>query len=108
MILKLNSVPESVEQFNNLRNLFQSIYLPIPEPATITSSLQSALFVHYHQDCNAGGLRVRFGLRLLNLFMQTFSSQFVTISEIDLNFNVMARIYQRLTFLINYDISNSL
>ena len=42
------------------RNLSQSNYIPIPEPVTITSSLQSALFFHYYKDYNAEGVRVRF------------------------------------------------
>ena len=43
MLFILNSVPEIMEQY---RNLSQSNYIPIPEPVTITSSLQSALFFH--------------------------------------------------------------
>ena len=66
MLFILNSVPEIMEQY---RNLSQSKYIPIPEPSTITSSVQSALFFHYYKDYNAEGVRIRFAL---------------TFSEIDL------------------------
>ena len=46
MIFKLNSVPEKMVQY---RNISQSYYIPIPEPVTITSSLQFALFFHYYK-----------------------------------------------------------
>ena len=99
MLFILNSVPEIMEQY---RNLSQSNYILIPEPVTITSSLQSALFFHYYKDYNAEGVRLRFGIRLPNIYIQKFSSKFGTFSEIDLRFNEMERIYQSLTFLINY------
>ena len=73
------------------RNLTQSNYVPIPEPVKITSSLQSALFFHYYTDYNAEGVRVRFGVRLPNIYIQKFSSK---NSEIELIFNEMERIYQ--------------
>ena len=92
----LNSVPEILEQY---RNLTQSNYIPIPEPVvTITSSLQSALFFHYYKDYNADGVRVRFGTRLPNIYIQKSSSKFGESSEIDLRFNEMERVYQSLTF----------
>ena len=69
------------------RNLTQANYIPIPEPVTITSSLQSALFFHYYKDYNAEGVKVRFGIRLFNIYIQKFSSKFGTFSEIDLRFN---------------------
>ena len=59
MLFILNSAPEIREQY---RNLTQSNYIPIPEPVTITSSLQSALFFHCHQNYNAQGARVRVGI----------------------------------------------
>ena len=93
MLFILNSVPEIMEQY---RNLSQSNYIPIPEPVTFTSFLQSALFFHYYKDYNAEGVR------LPNIYKQKFSSKFGTFSEIDLRFNEMERIYQSLTFLINY------
>ena len=48
----LKSVPEIMEQY---RNLTQSNYIPITEPVTITSSLQSALFFRYYKVYNAQG-----------------------------------------------------
>ena len=72
------------------------------EPVTITSSLQSTLFFHYYKEHNAKGLRVRFGKRLPDIYIQKFSSKFGKFSEIDLRFNEMERIYQSLTFLVNY------
>ena len=87
MLFILNSVPEIREQD---RNLSQSNYIPIPEPVTITYYFISA-------EC-----AVRFGIRLPNIYIQKFSSKFGTFSEIDLRFNEMERIYQKLTFLVNY------
>ena len=95
----LNYVQEIMEQY---RNLSQSNYIQIPEPVTITSSRQSALFFHYYKDYNAEGVRVRFGIRLPNIYTQKISSKFGTFSEIDLRFDEMERIYQSLTFLVNY------
>ena len=57
MLFILNSVQEIMEQY---RHLTQYNYIPIPEPVTITSSLQSALFFHYYKDYNAEGVGVRF------------------------------------------------
>ena len=94
MFLILNSVPEIMEQY---RNLSQSNYIAIPEPVTITSSLQSALFFHYFKNYNAQGVRARFGIRLPNIYIQKFTSKFETLSKIDLRFNEMVRIYQSLT-----------
>ena len=99
MLIILNSVPEILEQE---RNLTQSNYIPIPEAVTITSSLQSALFFPYYEDYNAEGVGVRFGKRLLNNYIQKFSSKFGEFSEIDLRLMEMERIYQSLTFLVNY------
>ena len=98
-VFSLIFLPEIMERY---RNLTQSNYLPIPEPVTITSSQQSALFFHYYREYNAEGLRVRFGIRLPNIYVQKFSSKFGNFSEIVLRFNEMERIYQSLTFLVNY------
>ena len=99
MLFILISVPEIMEQY---RNLTQPNYIPIPEPVTITSSLQSALLFHYYKDYNAEGVRVRFGIRLPNIYIQKYSSKFGEFFEVDLRFNEMERIYQSLTFLVNY------
>ena len=99
MLFILNSVPEIMEQY---RHLSQSNYIPIPEPITITSPLQSALFFHYYKDYNAEGVRVRFGIRLPNIYIKKFSSKFKKFSEVDLRFNEMERIYHSLNFLVNY------
>ena len=99
MLFILNSVPTIMEQY---RNLTQANYIPIPEPVTITSSLQSALFFHYYKDYNAEGVKVRFGIRLFNIYIQKFSSNIGSFSKINLRFNEMERIYQSLTFLVNY------
>ena len=99
MLFILNSVLERMEQY---RNLSQSNYIPIPEPVTIILSRQSALFFHYYKDYNEEVVRVRFGLRLPNIYIQKLSSKFGTFSEINLRFNEMERIYQSLTFLVNY------
>ena len=92
MLFILSSVPEIIEQY---RNLSQSNYIPIPEPVTFSSSLQSSLFFHYYKDYNAEGVRVRFEIRLLNTYIQKFSSKFGKFSEMERN-------YQSLTFLANY------
>ena len=84
------------------KNLTQSNYVSIPEAVKITSSLQSVLFFHYYKDHNAEGVKVRFVIRFPNIYIQKFSSKFGTFSEIDLRFNEMERIYQSLTFLVNY------
>ena len=99
MLFILNSVPEIMVQY---RNLTQANYIPIPEPVTIISSLQSALFFHYYKDYNAEGIRIQLGIRLPNNYILKFSSKFGEFSEIDLRFNEMERIYQSLTFLVNY------
>ena len=99
MLFILNPVPEMMEQY---RNLAQSNYIPIPDPVTITSSLQSALCFQYYKDYNAEGVRVLFGIRLPEIYIQNFSSNFGTFSEIDLRFNEMERVYQIFTFLVNY------
>ena len=99
MLFILNFVVEIMEQY---RNLSQSSYIPTPEPVKITSFQQSALFFQHYKDYIAEGVRVRFGIRLPNIFIQKLSSEFVTFSEIDLRFNEMERIYQNLTFLTNY------
>ena len=99
MLFILNSVPELMEQY---RNLTQPHYIPIPEPVTITSSLQSSLIFHYYKDFNAEGVRVRFGIRLPNIYKHKLSSKFGAFSETDLRINEMERIYQSLTFLVNY------
>ena len=69
----MNSVPEIMERY---KNLSQSNYIPIPEPVTITSSLQSAMFSHYYKDYNTVEVRVRFGMRLHNTYIQKFGSKF--------------------------------
>ena len=99
MLFILNSVPEIKEQY---RILSQSDYIPIPEPVTITSFLQIALFFHYYKDYNAEGVKVRFGIRLPNIYIQKFSSKFGKFSASDLRFNETERIYQSLAFLVNY------
>ena len=91
----LNFDPETMEQCIYIS---QSDYIQIPEPVTITSSVQSALFFRYYIEYNAEGVGVRFGIRLPNIYIQKLSSKCGTISEIDLRFNDMERIYQRLTF----------
>ena len=83
-------VPEIMEQY---RNLSQSSLIQIPEPVTITSSLQSALFFHYYNGYNAEGVRLQFGIRLPNIAIQKFNSKLEKFSEIDLRFNEIERIY---------------
>ena len=95
----LNSVPEILEQY---RNLAQANCIPIPDPIAITSSVQSALFFHYYTDYNSEGVKIRFGIRLPNIYIQNFCSKNGILSEIDLKFNEVEQIYQSLTFLVNY------
>ena len=95
----LNSVPEILEQY---RNLAQANCIPIPDPIAITSSVQSALFFHYYTDYNSEGVKIRFGIRLPNIYIQKFCSKNGILSEIDLKFNEVEQIYQSLTFLVNY------
>ena len=52
LLFILNSVSRIMKV---CRVLSQLNYIPIPEPVTITSSLQSALFFPYYKDYNAEG-----------------------------------------------------
>ena len=99
LLFILNSVPDILEQY---RNISQTNFVPLPEPITITSSLQSALYFHYYNDYNAMGVLIRFGIRLPNVYIQKFDSKNGTFSEIDLKFDELEKIYQSLTFLVNY------
>ena len=54
-VLNLNSVTEILEQY---RNLAQADCIPFPDPITITSSVQSALFFHYYTDYNSEGVKI--------------------------------------------------
>ena len=98
LLFILNSVPDILEQY---RNISQTYFVPLPDPATITSSLQSALYFHYYNDYNAVGLRIRFGIRLPSAYIQKFDSKIGMFSEIDLTFDELEKIYQSLTFLVN-------
>ena len=93
----LNSIPDILEQH---RNISQINFVPLPEPIPITktSSLQSALYFHYYNDYNAVGVRIRFGIRLPNAYIQKLDSKNETFSEIDLKFDELEKIYQSLTF----------
>ena len=95
MLFILNFVPEITEQY---RNLSLSNDIPNPEPATITSSLQSALFFFYYKGYNAEGARVRIGKRSHNFYIPKFSSKSGTFSEIEMRFSEMERIYQSVNF----------
>ena len=95
----LNSICEILEQY---RNLAQANCIPIPDPITITLSVQSALFFHCYTDYNCEGVKIRFGIWLPNIYKQKFCFKYGTFSEIDLKFNEVEQIYQSLTFLINY------
>ena len=99
LLFILNSVPDILEQY---RNISQTNFVPLPEPITITSSLQSALYFHYYHEYNAVGVLIRFGIRLPNAFIQKFDSNNGTFSEIDLKFDELEKIYQSLTFLVIY------
>ena len=99
LLFILNSVPDILEQY---RNISQTNFVPLPEPITITSSLQSALYSHYYNDYNAVGVLIRFGIRLPNAYIQKFDSKNGTFSEIDLKFDELEKIYRSLTFLVNY------
>ena len=99
VLLILNFVPEIMQQY---RNLPQSKFIPTPQPVTSSSSLQSAPFFHYYQDYNAEWERVRFGIRLPNIYIQKFRANFEKFLMKDLGFNHMERNYQSLTFLVNY------
>ena len=99
LLFILNSVPDILEQY---RSISQTNFVPLPEPITITSSLQSALYFHYYNDYNAMGVLIRFGIRLPNAYIQKFDSKNGTFSEIDLKFDELEKIYQSLTFLVNY------
>ena len=99
LLFILNSVPDILEQY---RNISQTNFVPLPEPITITSSLQSALYFHYYKDYNAVGVLIRFGIRLPNAYIQKFDSKNGTFSEIDLKLDEFEKIYQSLTFLVNY------
>ena len=95
----LNSVPEILEQ---CRNLAQANCIPIPDHIAITSSVQSALFFHYYTDYNSEGVKILFGIRLPNTYIQKFCSKNGILSEIELKFNEVEQLYQSLTFLVNY------
>ena len=69
---------------------------------TITSSLQSALYFQYYNDYSAVGVRIRFGIRLPNAYIQKFDSKNGTFFEIDLKFDESEKTYQSLTFLVKY------
>ena len=84
LLFILNSVYDILEQY---RNISQKNFVPLPEPITITSSLQSALYFHYYNDYNAVGVRIRFGIRLPNAYIQNLDSKNGTFSEIDLKFD---------------------
>ena len=99
LLFILNSVPEILEQY---RNITQPNFVPLPEPKTITSSLQSALYFHYYNDYNAVGLLIRFGIRLRNAYIQKFDFKNGTFSEIDLKLDELEKIYQSFEFLVNY------
>ena len=99
LLFILNSVPDILEQY---RNISKTNFIPLPEQITITSSLQSALYFHYYSDYNAVGVRIRFEIRLPNAYIQKFDSESGKFSEIDLKFDELEKIYQSLTFLINY------
>ena len=95
LLFILNSVPDILEQY---RNISQTNFVPLPEPIT----LQSALYFHYYNDYNAVGVLIRFGIRLPNAYIQKFDSKNGTFSEIDLKLHELEKIYQSLTFLVNY------
>ena len=95
LLFILNSVPNILEQY---RNISQANFVPLPEPITITSSLQSALYFNYYNNYNALGVRIRFGIRLPNAYLQNFDSKNGTFSEIDLKFDELEKICQSLTF----------
>ena len=99
LLFILNSVPDILEQY---RNISQTKYVPLPEPITITFSLQSALYFHCYNDYNAVGVLIRFVIRLPNAYIQQFDSKNGTFSEIDLKFDELEKIYRSLTFLVNY------
>ena len=64
----------------------------------MTSSLQSALYFHYYNDYNAVGVRIRFGIRLPNAYIQKFDSKNGTLSEIDLKFDELEKNLSKLDF----------
>ena len=73
-------------------------FVPLPERITITSSLQSALYFHYYNDYNAVVVRIRFGIRLPNVYIQKFHSKNGTFSEIDLKFDELGKNLSKFDF----------
>ena len=85
-----------------VQKYFTNKLCSLPEPITITSSLQSALYFHYYNDYDAVGVLIRFGIRLPNAYIRKFDYKIETFSEIDLKFDELEKIYQSLTFLVKY------
>ena len=85
-----------------VQKYFTKKFVRLTEPITKTSSLQSALYFHYYNDYNILRVAIRFRIRLRNANIQKFDSENGTFSGIDLKFDEMVKIYQDLTFLVNF------
>ena len=90
IVVHLNSVPDILEQY---RNTLQTNFVPLQDPIAINSSLQSALLFHYYNDGNVVGVRIKFGVRLPNAYIQKFESKNRTYSENNKKFEELEKIY---------------
>ena len=96
LLFILNSVPDILELYTIIS---ETNFVPLKDPKTITSSLQSASYFHYYNDYNVVGVRIRFKIRLPSAYIQKFDSKIEKFSKIDLNFGELEKIFQSLTFL---------
>ena len=72
LLFILNCVSVILEQY---RIFLQTNFVALLDPIKLTSSLQSALYFHYYNDYNVVGVRIRFGIRLPNAYIQKIDSK---------------------------------